>query len=147
MSARSTILILAVLSLISGCHAQEPEGPITINPIARPFPVEFQKTWAAVLSVLNRNHYEVATMDSRSGLITTRWREVGRSEPRGLFRKTYPLKARLTVWVKPRGINTYVTITNEEVVVLSETKTERYRTSTELEHEILEQVATILGVP
>jgi len=138
---------IVILAMLIGCAPREEStfrGGAS-NPISKHFRVVYNRTWQAVLSVLAQNRYAVASAEQKSGLISTQWKDVGFSESRGLFRKKYPIKARLTVWVKPRGADTFVTVTSEEVVVLSKTETEPHRTTTEIEHEILEQVASAIG--
>lgn len=139
---------IVILAMLIACAPRE-EGTFregVSNPISRQFRVDFQKTWQAVLSVLAQNRYVIASAEQKSGLISTQWKDVGFSETRGLFRKKYPIKARLTIWVKARGADTFVTVTSEERIILSEKETEPHRTTTEIEHEILEQVASALGV-
>ncbi len=135
-----------IVLLACGCAAPEPAATPTVYPVSAHFRADARRTWGAVLAVLSRNHYQVTRTDPASGLISTKEKEVGLSPPRGLFRKRYPLVARITVWVKPRGAETYVTVTNEEVIMVSQDKRERFPTTTELEHEILVQVSEELGV-
>lgn len=148
MIPKAIYIVFVILAMLIGCGPREQgtfQGGIS-NPISRHFRVDFNRTWQAVLNVLAQNRYAIASAEQKSGLISTQWKDVGYSDPRGLFRKKYPIKARLTIWVKPRGAETFVTVTSEERVVLSKTETEPHRTTTEIEHEILEQVASALGV-